>query len=332
MKGAPIRFIVAVVGGWTCVRIAVLLPAGEPLALAEDVLAPPAAATGRAAAHIAVAPLRRAVVVPAWRMEQRRPAVSKELADRSPRPDTPGVRTADTSEETQTRELTPSVLVPATIGVVPPQATPRRWSASTWLLARGGAAGTLSGGQLGASQAGARLLYRVSAAHRLSLAGRVAAPLRGHGAEAAIGVDWQPTAAPVHLVAEQRFGLDGARGGPTAMVIAGLNPTPIAGGFRLEAYGQAGTILRDGRVEAFGDGALRLARPVASIGRATLDLGVGAWAAGQRGLARADVGPTVGVSLPVAGRGVRLSLDWRQRIAGRARPGSGPALSIGSDF
>jgi hypothetical protein len=29
---------------------------------------------------------------------------------------------------------------------------------------------------------------------------------------------------------------------------------------------------------------------------------------------------------------VRLSIDWRQRIAGRARPGSGPALSIGSDF
>lgn len=333
MKGAPIRFVVAVVGGWTCVRIAVLLPEVEPLALAGDVLATPAQAAGRQEPRIATTPTIPPGAVPeaspgarekggrTAKPRRREPVATREAGDGAI-PARPRARP----------EAVAAVLVPTTFGPVPGPATSRRWSASTWLLARGGSGGTLSGGQLGASQAGVRVLYRIDGARRLALAARIAAPLRGRGAEAAIGVDWQPTAVPVHIVAEQRVGLDGADGGPTAMVIAGLNPTPMAAGFRLEAYAQAGAILRDGRAEAFGDGALRLVRPVASVGRATLDIGIGAWAAGQRGAARADVGPSIGLAVPVAGRGVRLSLDWRQRVAGRARPGSGPALSIGSDF
>ena len=29
---------------------------------------------------------------------------------------------------------------------------------------------------------------------------------------------------------------------------------------------------------------------------------------------------------------IALALDWRQRVAGAARPGSGPALTLASDF
>jgi hypothetical protein len=29
---------------------------------------------------------------------------------------------------------------------------------------------------------------------------------------------------------------------------------------------------------------------------------------------------------------VKVHVDWRQRIAGNARPGSGPALTLASDF
>ncbi|WP_204317143.1 hypothetical protein, partial [Klebsiella aerogenes] len=29
---------------------------------------------------------------------------------------------------------------------------------------------------------------------------------------------------------------------------------------------------------------------------------------------------------------LRIALDWRQRVAGEARPGSGPALTLGADF
>lgn len=332
MRGAPIRFIAAIVGGWTCIRIAVLLPGGEPLALAGDTLVPNAEAAGRPGPHVvmpppggpAVAPGRRAPAAPTTP-----PLAVASIRHPSRAPEPTPAHAPSRPEPVQ--ETAPPILVPATLGREPDAQT-HRWSASTWLLARGGAGGTLSGGQLGASQAGARVLYRISGAHRLSLAGRVAAPLKGRGAEAAIGLDWQPSAAPVHLVVEQRIRLDGERGGPTGMVIGGLNPTPIAAGFRLEAYAQAGAILRGGRMEAFGDGALRLARPIAAIGGTTIDVGVGSWAAGQRGAARADIGPTIGVAVPIAGRSVRLALDWRHRVAGRARPGSGPALSIGSDF
>ena len=52
----------------------------------------------------------------------------------------------------------------------------------------------------------------------------------------------------------------------------------------------------------------------------------------QRGAARVDIGPSAGLVVPVGASAVRVTLDWRQRIAGDAAPGSGPALSIGSDF
>ena len=44
---------------------------------------------------------------------------------------------------------------------------------------------------------------------------------------------------------------------------------------------------------------------------------------------RVDVGPRV--SMPV-GRGMRVHVDWRQRVAGSAAPGSGPALTLAADF
>ncbi|RIA44466.1 hypothetical protein DFR49_2711 [Hephaestia caeni] len=209
-----------------------------------------------------------------------------------------------------------------------------RWSGSGWGVLRGdGAAGAAFGGsQLGGSQAGARLAYAIDSAHRLQLVGRVASPLRGRGREAAIGVAWQPTRAPVRVVAEQRFAIDGGRGGPTIGVIGGVGPAAVAPGVTLEAYGQAGAIARDG-VEGFVDGAARVAHPVAAIGKVRFDLGAGAWGAAQRAAARLDVGPSLAADLPLGRRAhVRVALDWRARIAGDARPGSGLVLSLGTDF
>src|SRR3546814_6988641 len=87
------------------------------------------------------------------------------------------------------------------------------WSSDVW-----------SSDLLGGSQAGARLAYAIDPAPRLQLVGRVATPLRGRGREAAIGVAWQPTRAPVRVVAEQRFAIDGGRGGPAIGVIGGVGP------------------------------------------------------------------------------------------------------------
>lgn len=332
MKGAPIRFLAGVVGGWTGVRILMLLPEAEPLELAREVLVPRAAALGRTQPLAVKATLPGS---PAAKPGAERASLSVPVGRRAaaapPRAEVGQPRAVRSSSPPDMQDE--PVLVPPSTGSLPERtAEHRRLRVSTWLLARGGADGTLSGGMLGGSQAGARATYTINARKRIALSARAAAPLAGRGAEAAVGVDWQPTRAPIHLLAEQRIALDGGRGGPTVMAIAGLNPTPVGAGFRLEAYAQGGAIWRGGRAEAFGDGAVRLTRPVSTVGGATLDAGIGGWAARQHGAARADIGPTLGLSVPVAERRVRIALDWRERVAGRARPRSGPALSIGTDF
>lgn len=320
--GRPLRFLVTTLGGWTAIRVAVLWPTIDSLPSLVRVLAPPVTAATRTPDAVEPSPprVRRAppspphppVPVPAMRTENK----ASEPSPVSPPP---------TMAEPAVSPRQPPPLRPVTLA-----APPARLAGSAWLIARGGRADALAGGQLGASQAGARITYSV--ARGLALAGRVSAPLRGRGAEAAIGVDWQPTSAPIHLVAEQRIALDGGRGGPTLMVIGGLDPTRVALGFTIDAYGQAGGIRRGGGVIGFADGAARIVRPVVRRRSARLELGVGAWGGAQPGAARLDLGPSAALVVPLGGRATRLSLDWRQRVAGRARPGSGLALSIGSDF
>jgi hypothetical protein len=220
--------------------------------------------------------------------------------------------------------------LPTPVGL-PDRPAENRWSGGLFAIARpSGSGGGLGSSQLGGSQVGARIAYSLDAARRLALVGRVATPLEGRGREAALGIEWRPPSMPIRLFAEQRVALDGGRGGPSVGVIAGVD-RPLGRGFRLEAYGQAGAIKRD-RAEGFADGAARVTRRVAAIGPATLDLGAGAWGGAQRGAERFDVGPTLGLAAPIAGRTLRLTMDWRERVVGDARPGSGPALSLGTDF
>ncbi|TPG14191.1 hypothetical protein EAH87_16630 [Sphingomonas koreensis] len=211
-------------------------------------------------------------------------------------------------------------------------ARPSRWSGSAWLVARGGGAGRgagFGGGQLGGSQAGLRIAYSLK--RKLAAVARLTTPLEGKGRELAIGIDWQPTRLPLRLIAEQRIVLDGGKGGPAVGLVGGIGPAAIGGGFDLEAYGQAGAIDRHS-LEGFADGAARVTRRLATIGRARIDVGGGAWGGAQRGAARLDIGPSAVLALPVGRVPARLMLDWRQRIAGGARPGSGPALTLATDF
>jgi len=203
---------------------------------------------------------------------------------------------------------------------------PDHWSASGWLVTRAGRGigAAPGGGQLGGGQAGLRLAYLLVPRHRIAAFARVAAPLKAEGSEVAIGLEWQPGRAPVRLVVERRFGVDGTPGGTGLGLIGGLDAETA--GFRIEAYGQAGAIARR-RIEPYADGAARLTRRVGP-GKVRLSLGAGAWGAAQRDAERLDLGPSAVLALDR----VRLSLDWRQRIAGNARPGSGLALTLGSDF
>lgn len=220
--------------------------------------------------------------------------------------------------------------IPPADRLLPIESSGSRWAASGWVIARGGMASSVSTAQLGASQAGLRLTYAVGQSRRVALAARVSTPLAGRGREAAVGLDWRPTAAPIHLLAEQRLSLDGGEGGPTLGLIGGFGPSQVGPGVLVEAYGQAGIIARGGG-EAFADGAVRATHPL-TLGGLRFDIGAGAWGGAQRGAARLDVGPTLGLVATVGGRAIRLSADWRQRIAGGARPGSGPALSVGTNF
>lgn len=200
------------------------------------------------------------------------------------------------------------------------------------MLARSGdrAGNGFGAPQLGGSQAGLRVAYALQPRGKLAVAGRLTAPLHGRGREAALGLEWRPSRLPVRLVAEGRVALDGAeRAGMAVGAVGGLGPRPVGAGFAFEAYGQAGVIDR-GTFEGFADGSARLAHQFAAIGRAKLDLGGGLWGGAQRHAARLDVGPTLGLALPIGAASARLSLDWRERVAGAARPDSGVTLTLGA--
>jgi hypothetical protein len=181
-------------------------------------------------------------------------------------------------------------------------------------------------GMLGGSQVGARLRYRVKPA--LSLTARLSTPLRRpQGAEAALGLEWQPARAlPLRLLAERRqaIGREG-RNALAATLHGGVSERPLPLGLRLDAYAQAGAVGLRSR-DLFAEGTARIGVPLGS----RAGLGAAAWGATQPGARRLDLGPSASFRLPA----VRATLftDWRFRLAGNARPGSGPALTLWTDF
>ncbi len=334
MKGGrPLRFLAVLLSGWATAR-------GVDLYQREGGLEGLAAPVGRAIASLVARPAMAVPVV--WPRAGRHARTAPPPSARPPaRATTPpptdtlaqtagrAPETLDTSTVEPDRNAAP-LLSPT---VLPPTIARdgSRLAGSAWLIARNGSAPGVVGGQLGASQAGIRATYALGSRRRFALAARLSAPLSGRGKEAAVGIDWQPTRAPIHVIAEHRVALDGGRGGPMVGVVGGFGPVAVIPGLHLEGYGQAGVIARDGG-EGFGDGALRASHPLRSIGGLRIDIGAGIWGGAQRGAARLDIGPSLGIVLPVGRDAVRVTADWRQRIAGDARPDSGPAVSLGTNF
>ena len=77
--------------------------------------------------------------------------------------------------------------------------------------------------------------------------------------------------------------------------------------------------------DLFADGGMTVMRPV--MGR--FSAGAGVWAGAQPGLYRVDAGPRISMRVR---HNMRVDVDWRQRLAGRAEPGSGPAITLAADF
>lgn len=328
-RGRPLRFLAMVAIVWTGARVAILWPQTGSLPAAIEAALPFAKAEPRTAPVLA-----RQVIVEKRPVRPTLallpPSYRAPLGDDDPRVQLALMALAQYGE---VEALAPFAVarptsLPARAMPAPERLDPLpdRWSLSLWMVARGnGGPVTAPGGQIGGGQAGARVAWLVAPRQRIAAYGRVTAPLSGKGREAALGLEWQPTRAPVRLIAERRFGIDGNPGGTGLGAIAGIDKEWR--GFRLEAYGQAGAVLRR-RAEPYADGAARGTRTVGSAGPVRLALGAGTWGAAQRDAQRLDIGP----SATLAVRNLRLALDWRQRVAGEARPGSGLALTLGADF
>ncbi len=329
-SGRPLRFLAIVLAGWVGVRVLLSWP--------DDGATTPRVRIAKQP-HTATLPLDpqpvAAILQPSDR--QRTPVrLMLTMIDRSPSipfsAARPGGRVPLLSD------MPPEGIDGiATSGSVPLLSPPvaamparARTTVSLWGMARPGAA---TGGpvQLGGGQAGVRVRIPIAANGRIALATRLAAPLAGQGREVAVGAEWRPVDG-VAMVLERRIALDRSGSGTGLGMIAGIDRRDVIAGFDLEAYGQAGAVARDG-IEPYADGAVRGVAPVATMRGAVVRLGLGGWGGAQRGAARLDVGPSLTVGMPV-GRdsSMRLSVDWRQRVAGNAAPGSGPAVTLGGDF
>jgi len=329
-SGRPLRFLGVTLAGWTALRIVLLWPQAPTPGSIIRTLAPPLAAQPAARFAIGVAPGAPPRIV-------RSPTAPSR--GRVPRRDDPvRERRIALALAGLVRFGNPQIANgPPGERIAPqrpagPPASSSRWSADLWLVARGGSrrqAG-FGGGELGGAQAGARLAYALDRGRRLAAFARIDTPLAGRGREAAAGLDWRPTRLPIRLVVEERVPLDGGKAAPAAGLVGGFGPV-LRHGIRIEGFGQAGVIARAG-VEGFADGAARATRPIGRLAGITFDLGTGAWGGAQRKAARLDLGPSLGAGAALGGHAVRVAIDWRLRVAGHARPGSGPALTIGASF
>lgn len=217
-----------------------------------------------------------------------------------------------------------------------------RWSLDSWVLWRRGSNAAPSGGLLipsyGASQAGAVLRFRLAPGSSLRPNAylRTTAALNGSSErEVAVGLALRPISRlPVSLQGEARYTSTptGHALRPAVLAVTELPPFALPLGMRGEVYGQAGYV--GGKfATAFADGQLRLDRRLLRLGKADLRLGGGAWGGIQKGASRLDAGPSLTIGQPLGGpASIRLGADWRFRVAGKAAPGSGPAVTLSAGF
>ncbi len=366
--GRPLRFRVTVMLLWASGRAMVIAGAGlgsmggfpgsgaaAPLLAAADT---PRAALAATAAMIASAIppkggyhgaiTRQAPAAPAYRLD-RIPIVTVDgegmarqailtIAIPAPsdttRPSGPAFAAASPATTARTAA---SITVPP-VGPPPSASKARRWSGSAWLLwrNRSDAPAISSAGQLGGAQAGLRIdrhLGRPLGLPPLSAYARLTSALHGPAApEAALGFALHPLSGrvPVMIGVERRVALD--RNGRDAFAIlaaTGLNPNEVIGGLIAEGYAQAGMV-GFARGDLFADGRLTLTAPLDRTGRTGAGISLSGGA--QPGISRLDVGPVLQTRLPLGAVSPRLSVEWRQRIAGKAHPGSGLAVTLASDF
>jgi hypothetical protein len=355
-----LRFLALAIAGWVGVRAIALgmLPGGELFRIerSEARTAPIVPTQFPAIEPVALAqPVGAMPYAPASYEQQTRPLlvpvyypapVSAPVPMRTPHLDAllPDPRrtfygsSSAVDDMPMSRMAAVSVPVRSSVqAVITPAAPPLRpgldrLQLSTWALLRSqqtGIAGSrslASGGQLGASQAGARLIYNLN--RQLALAARMSSEVGHRGGEIAAGVRVRPLVnLPVWLTAERRQRIGRFGGGRNDFALfaeAGVYQRRLPWRLRLDSYLQGGLIGVKSR-DLFIDGAMTATRPVYR----NFSFGLGIWGGAQPGLSRLDVGPRLTMQVR---RNLKVHADWRQKVAGNARPGSGPALTLAGDF
>lgn len=348
-SGRPVRFFGLVMIGWVAIRLA--SPAGD---LFNETME----SNGRGAFHPASYlkkgsfPAKRDEPLP-WRKVAEPRLEQRHAAHPMPAPALP--TTGGTMETKYTvipiaAEARPIVQAASETGEAPPAINPApalplalarpasvdRWRGSAWLLWRDGSApraDAVTGGRLGGSQAGVRLDFDLNphASSRATAYARASAALNSPAsAEGALGMAWQPArAVPISFAAERRIALGkGGRNANAVMAVGGFGPAQVAPSLEVEAYAQGGMVgFRSN--DFFIDGKMSLLAPVS---HSPLRIGASLSGGAQPQVERLDIGPELQVRLPLKPVAARLGIEWRERIAGRAAPASGLAVTLGADF
>jgi hypothetical protein len=352
-RSRPFTMLALLAAGWLGLRafasdFALLPPSGENVAMAGKRQVP--AVPG----DVLFARADPQVAMPApWPAPWAATAQAEMPASRWPRPPTAQLKAAPPPQ------IVPDLLTgdapppqadptgpPLRVGIAPARSAPapapapatRRdsFAFSAWLLARSGSGTPALSGQaaLGGSQAGVRGSWRLDRAGRAEAFARLSSTGRpGDGAEAALGVTFRPhRRLPLQLVAERRQALagTGGRSAFAAYLVGGVDSVR-AGPASIDACGAAGMVGLRSR-DLFAEGSAIARVSVARIGPLDLSAGGGVWAAAQPGASRVDVGPRAQLRWREGPVRPVISLDWRQRVSGEARPRSGPALTVGADF
>lgn len=260
-------------------------------------------------------------------------------------------RIASVSAQASTSAPPPQAApAPRTAPFLPPTAPARpklrRLSVDGWAFWRQGSdAAPISQGRVpiyGASQIGGVLQYRVAprSGHDPRVYARAYRALVTVGeSELALGGSVRPLArVPIRVAAVGRY-TDAPLGSefrPAAYAVTEFAPLRLPYDTRLEAYAQAGWVGGDAAT-AFADGQVSVLREFGGVRRATNDavrlmFGAGAWGGAQEGTERIDIGPTLRADFRLGRLPARISVDWRQRVAGDASPGSGVAATLSTGF
>lgn len=234
------------------------------------------------------------------------------------------------------------------------QASTNRWMLDAYGFYRqGSSALSIAQGPrpiYGASQLAANLQWRArpSSSHDPRLYARAYhALVPGGESEIAAGVSARPIGSiPVRLFGEARVTRNPAITDegitartsvrPAAYAVTELPPQKLPMGFALEAYGAGGYVAGNASTY-FLDGQAAVTRPVTQIGlpgsnSAKVSLGAGVWGGAQKGVSRVDIGPTLRFDVNIGEIPARVSVDYREQVAGDADPESGVAATVSTRF